>query len=59
MNAVASMQRGPMELERMQWIACGVVLWIVIEGSGFNGSLNRESNVNEVDFMQHGPKHPD
>ena len=28
LNAVDSMQRGPMDLERMQWIPCSVVQWI-------------------------------
>ena len=38
----------------MQWILSSVVQWILIECSGFHAAW-----VNAVDFMQHGPKHPD
>ena len=55
LNAVDSMQRGPMDLERMQCIPCSVVQWILIERSGFDASLCNGSQLNAVDSMQRGP----
>ena len=52
LNAVDSMQRGPMDLERMQWIPCSVVQWILIERSGFHASLCNGSQLNAVNSMQ-------
>ena len=67
--AVDSMQRGPMDLERMQWFPCSVVQWILIERSGLHASWHKwilierilfhavwpnESQLNAVDSMQHG-----
>ena len=52
LNAVDSMQRGPMDLERMQWIPCSVVQWILIERSGFDASLCNGSQLNAVNSMQ-------
>ena len=36
LNAVDSMQHGPMDLDAMQWIPCSGVKWIPIECSGFH-----------------------
>ena len=52
LNAVDSMQRGPMDLERMQWIPCSVVQWIVIERSGFHAFWRIGSQLNAVNSMQ-------
>ena len=52
LNAVDSMQRGPMDLERMQWIPCSVVQWILIERSGFHASWRNGSQMNAVNSMQ-------
>ncbi|MDD0708805.1 hypothetical protein PS028_23720, partial [Shigella sonnei] len=51
-DAVDSMQRGPMDLERMQWIPCSVVQWILIERSGFHASWRNGSQLNAVNSMQ-------
>ena len=52
LNAVDSMQRGPMDLERMQWIPCSVVQWILIERSGFHAFWRIGSQLNAVNSMQ-------
>ena len=52
LNAVDSMQRGPMDLERMQWIPCSVVQWILIERSGFHAFWRIGSRLNAVNSMQ-------
>ena len=52
LNAVDSMQRGPMDLERMQWIPCSVVQWILIERSGFHAFWHNGSELNAVNSMQ-------
>ena len=52
LNAVDSMQRGPMDLERMQWIPCSVVQWILIERSGFHAFWRNGSQLNAVNSMQ-------
>ena len=52
LNAVDSMQRGPMDLERMQWIPCSVVQWILIERSGFHASWRNGSQMNAVNSVQ-------
>ena len=52
LNAVDSMQRGPMNLERLQWIPCSVVQWILIERSGFHASWRNGSQLNAVNSMQ-------
>ena len=52
LNAVDSMQRGPMDLERMQWIPCSVVQWILIERSGFHAVWRNGSQLNAVNSMQ-------
>ena len=52
LNAVDSMQRDPMDLERMQWIPCSVVQWILIERSGFDAALCNGSQLNAVNSMQ-------
>ena len=49
LNAVDFMQH-----DWMQWIPCSIVQLIPIECSGFHAAW-----LNAVDFMQHGPKHPD
>ena len=49
MNAVDSMQREEIEPYCKQWIICSM-----IECSRFHAA-----SLNEVDFMRHGPKHPD
>ena len=54
MNAVDSMQRGPMDLERMQWIPCSGVKWIPIECSGFDAAWPNGSREIAVDSMQCG-----
>ena len=46
-NAVDSMQCGPMDPEWMEWIPCSV-----IECSGFNAEWWNVSRLNEVDLMQ-------
>ena len=51
LNAVDSMQRGPMDLERMQWIPCSVVQWILIERSGFHAFWRNGSQLNAVNSM--------
>ena len=48
------MQRGPMDLERMQWIPCSVVQWILIERSGFDAAWLNASRLNEHYSMQRG-----
>ena len=53
LNAVDSMQRGPMDLERMQWIPCSVVQWILIERSGFHAAC-----LNAVYAMQREEMEP-
>ena len=52
LNAVDSMQRGPMDLERMQWSPCSVVQWILIERSGFHAFWHNGSELNAVNSMQ-------
>ena len=52
LNAVDSMQRGPMDLERLQWIPCSVVQWILIERSGFHALWRNGSQLNAVNYMQ-------
>ncbi|WP_220138020.1 hypothetical protein, partial [Myxococcus llanfairpwllgwyngyllgogerychwyrndrobwllllantysiliogogogochensis] len=52
LNAVDSMQRGPMDLESMQWIPCSVVQWILIERSGFHASWRNGSQLNAVNSMK-------
>ena len=52
LNAVDSMQRGPMDLERLQWIPCSVVQWILIELSGFHAFWHNGSELNAVNSMQ-------
>ena len=68
LNAVDSMQRGPMDLDWTQYIPCSEAQWIPIECrdsmqhgpmfpiecSGWN-----EAWLNAVDFMHHGPMDPD
>ncbi|WP_329808499.1 hypothetical protein, partial [Klebsiella pneumoniae] len=49
LNAVDSMQRGPMDLERMQWIQCSVT-----ECSGFDAAWLNASRLNEEYSMQRG-----
>ena len=44
LNTVDSMQRGPMDLERMQWIPCSMVQWILIERSGFHAFGTMDPN---------------
>ncbi|MFW1860142.1 hypothetical protein [Acinetobacter defluvii] len=41
-----------MDLERMQWIPCSVVQWILIERSGFHASWCNGSQLNAVNSMQ-------
>ena len=53
LNAVDSMQHGPMDLERMQWIPCSVVQWILIERSGFHAAF-----LNAVYAMQREEMEP-
>ena len=52
LNAVDSMQRGPMDLERMQWIPCSVVQWILIEHSGFHAFWRNGAQLNAVNSIQ-------
>ena len=52
LNAVDSLERGPMDLERMQWIPCSVVQWILIERSGFHAFWHNGSELNAVNSMQ-------
>ena len=58
LNAVDSMQRGPMDLERMQWIPCSVVQWILIERSGFHASWRNGSQMNAVNSMHRSTMDP-
>ena len=43
----------------MRWIPCSVKEWNPIECSGFHAAWRNGTLLNAVDFMQHGPKHPD
>ncbi|MDD0124213.1 hypothetical protein PSZ46_23375, partial [Shigella flexneri] len=62
LNAENSMHCGAMDhaisyltdLERLQWIPCSVVQWILIERSGFHASWCNGSQLNAVDSMQCG-----
>src|SRR5512135_1478391 len=43
----------------MQSIPCILAQWIPIVCSGVHAAKPNASRLNAVDFMQHGPKHPD
>ena len=58
LNAVDSMQRGPMDLERLQWIPCSVVQWILIDCSEFHAAWPNGSRLNAVYYMQREEMEP-
>ena len=48
-----------MQCRWMQWNLLSMAQSILIECSGFHAAWSVGTLLNAVDFMQHGPKHPD
>ena len=48
-----------MQRRWMQWNLLSMAQSILIECSGFHAAWSVGTLLNAVDFMQHGPKHPD